>query len=734
VTSRTLILALSALCFTSTTQAWEYDPWALCPDPTPRQSALIDESEPLDENLRLSADMGQMIIGNKVLLTGNVIGTYQGRTVFADKAIYDQTNNTLDLTGNIRFESPELDVSGSEAHFDLKNETGQFPIAAYYITQQHGRGVAQNINVIDPERVKLDTASYTTCPAEQEDWLIRANRVYLDQVKGRGSARHARMSFKGKPFIYLPYMSFPLDDRRKTGVLFPEVGYSNNRGAEFGLPVYWNIAPAMDATFTPRLMSYRGFQLGSEYRYLARKHNGIIGLDYTPEDKLTKEERWFYSVDLKSKPTTGLSSRIFLNSASDEDYFRDFSTNLAVSSTTHLERTGELNYRNRYWSTLFRVQNYQTIDPEIAPSSRPYQRLPQLRADGRLDDGPGNLEYRLLSEWVHFYRENSVTGGRLDLEPGIALPFYRPGYFIEPELSYRFTQYQLEDVTGVGNDAITRGLPTFSLDGGLIFERPVGSGMKHTLEPRVFYLYTPYVDQDEIPIFDTIETDFSFGQLFRRDRYVGADRVGDANQVSLALTSRVLQNSSGSELLSGSIGQIFYFQDLQVTLPGQLPTETPSSNFLAEVVTEPIPRWRGSLAWQWNPDLGETDRSSASVQYLRDPRHVVNLGYRFAREDFEQTDLSMAWPMTRQWQALARWAYSIKDRDDVAFVAGLEYESCCWKSRFVARHYVNGTPGGEYTTGIYFQMVFKGLGSLGTEADSILEQNIPGYKTYDNTL
>lgn len=675
--------------------------------------------------------MGEMALGNKVRLTGNVLATYQDKALKADEAIYDQANNTLDLEGNIRFESSNLSVSGPSARMDMAKETGLFPSAQYRLFGLHGRGSADNIKVLDPNHVVLDNASYTTCPLQKEDWMIGASRVTLDRKKGRGAALHARMSIRDTPFLYVPYMSFPLDDRRKTGVLYPDVGYSSNKGAEFALPFYWNIAPDKDATFTPRMMSYRGLQLGSEFRYLARRHSGTLGLDYLPKDKLTGEERWFYSVNLQSRPAPGLSSRIFLNAVSDSDYFRDFSTNLVVNSTTHMERVGELSYRTRYWNTLMRVQSYQTIDLAIPPESRPYQRLPQLKVDGRLPDGPGHLEYSLLNEWVNFYRQDSVSGGRLDIQPGIALPFNRPGYFIDPELSYRITQYQLDNVTPGQPQAITRSLPTFSLDSGMIFERQAGTHLKHTLEPRIFYLYTPYKDQDDIPVFDTIETDFSFGQLFRRDRFVGADRVGDANQLSLALTSRVLEDRTGAELLSGSIGQIFYFRDLRVTLPGQLPTDTPSSNFVAEMVTEPLPNWRGSANWLWNPELKQTDRSSASVQYLRDPRHVVNLGYRYSRDNFEQTDLSMAWPLNQHWQALGRWAYSLQDRDDVAFAAGLEYESCCWKTRFVARHYVNGTPGGDYTTGIYFQMVFKGLGSLGTEADKILEENIPGYKAYD---
>jgi len=731
VTPKTLFIPLSAFFFATQAQAWEYDPWALCPPPPPRIAPEKSSAKAQDDNLHLSADMGEMMLGNKLQLNGNVLATYQDKALKADEAIYDQTNNTLDLEGDIRFESSALSVSGPSAQIDMANQTGLFPSAQYRLFGLHGRGSAENINVLDPNNVVLEDATYTTCPEQKEDWMIKASRVTLDREKGWGSATHARMSIRNTPFLYFPYMNFPLDERRKTGVLYPDVGYSSNKGAEFALPVYWNIAPDKDATFTPRLMSYHGLQIGSEFRYLAPRHRGTLGLDYLANDKLTGEDRWYYSIDLTGNPKPGLSSRLFLNAVSDDYYFKDFSTNLAVNSTTHMERVGELNYRNHYWNTLMRVQSYQTIDPTIPPDSRPYQRLPQIRVDGLLPDGPGHLKYYMLNEWVNFNREDSVSGGRLDIQPGIALPFNRPGYFIEPELSYRVTQYQLQDVTAGTRQAITRSLPTFSLDSGMIFERQASTHLKQTLEPRIFYLYTPYRDQNEIPIFDTIETDFSLGQLFRRDRFVGADRVGDANQLSVALTSKVLEDKTGSELVSGSLGQIFYFRDLLVTMPGEEPTNTPSSNFVAEVMSEPIPNWRAGASLLWDPELNQTDRSSVSVQYLRDPKHVVNMGYRYSRDNFEQTDLSMAWPLNNRWQALGRWAYSLQDREDIAFTAGLEYESCCWKTRMVARHYVNGVPGGDYTTGIYFQMVFKGLGSLGTDANTILEQNIPGYKAYD---
>jgi LPS-assembly protein len=676
-----------------------------------------------------------MIMGRKTLLQGNVIAIYQDKTLGAQEAIYDEEGNTLELKGEIYFANPQFSVFGPSAQLDLGEETGFFPRADYRITELHGRGRAENIAILDPQNIVLENAVYTTCPPEKEDWRLKGKRVVLDREKGQGTAENATLRFKNVPLLYAPYLTFPIDDRRKSGFLYPDIGFSSNRGYEIGVPYYWNIAPDRDATLTVRPMSERGVQLGTEFRYLNRKNSGEFWLEYLPSDRQTDEDRWLTSFDHRGNPFKNVGTRLYLNAASDDQYFSDFSTNIETSSTTHLERRGDITYTTSNWNTLFRVQGYQTVDPTIAAIDRPYQRLPQIRADGKYFDGPGNMDYLLNSEAVHFYRDEGVTTRRLDIEPGIRLPVRGTSYFFEPELSYRFTGYDLEDVTPGVDDQITRGLPTFSLDSGLFFDRYTSGSYRQTLEPRLFYLYTPYEDQSDIPLFDASEPTFSFGQLFRRNRFVGADRVGDANQVSAALTSRYVRRSDGSELLRGSIGQIVYFQDRKVTLDNSDPETLNRSDLAAELQANPTNAWRGAASLLWNYDESEVRKGSADLRYHRDPKHVVNLGYRFDRDNFNQTDVSFAWRLNPKWQALGRWAYNLDDNEDVGMMAGLEYENCCWKTRFVARRFI--TTGYEigdaekYNNAFYIQLVLKGLGAVGNEPNALLEQSVPGYKILD---
>ncbi len=727
---RILSLVICALPVQLMAEEWVYDPWALCPPYVVPELEAIDEPPASENDLQLSADMGQLVIGNKTLMRGNVIAIYQGKTLMADEAIYDQINNTVELNGNILFDSDQVQVRGPGAKLNLNQESGSFPRASYRLKKQHGRGIAEQIEIIDQMHIELDEAYYTTCPPEKEDWRLSGQQVYLDREEGQGTARNATLRFKKVPLFYSPWVTFPIDDRRKSGLLYPEIGTSSNRGAEFALPYYWNIAPNYDYTLTPRLMGKRGLQLGNEFRYLHQKNSGEIGLDYLHEDKSTGDTRWFYSISHRGNPLQGLRTRLFINSASDSNYFQDFSTDLAVNSTTHLERLGELTYTTRHWNALARVQNFQTIDPTILPENRPYQRLPQFRLDGRYADGPAGLDIGLNSEWVHFYRDEGVTGKRLDLDPYVSFPVRRLGYFFDPKLSYRLTRYDLEETGGLNPSQIDRALPTLSLDGGLFFDRSASNSVRQTLEPRVFYLYTPEDNQDDIPLFDTGEPTFSFGQLFRRNRFTGADRVGDANQLSLAVTSRLLKKQSGNELLRGSIGQIIYFQDRMVTLDGSEPRTKNRSDLAAELASNPLPEWRGQVSMLWDPFESQIRRGSADLRYHRNPKHVLNFGYRYNRDDYNQTDVSFAWRLNPQWQGLGRWAYSLQDNEDVATMLGLEYENCCWKTRIVARRFVTATPG-DYNSGVFIQLVLKGLGGVGNEPNALLEQTIPGYKTYD---
>ena len=680
-----------------------------------------------DDRIRISADVAEFLIDRALHLQGDVRIRQAGRNLQAERVDYRLPGQELDLEGAVRIDTEAYRLQAPRARLRLDRETAEIPQAGFRIPHQGLHGEARQIEILDRRHLRLERASLTSCPPEQPDWILTARDIRLDQDSGRGTARHALLRFMRVPLLYTPWINFPIDDRRKTGLLYPELSNSSQRGAEFALPWYWNIAPNYDATLTPRYFSRRGAALDTEFRYLHRRNHGRLQLDWLASDRARNgETRWFAGWRHDGNPLPRLRTRVAVDGASDGDYFNDFATSLALASTTHLQRLGEVEYRDPNLHALLRVESYQTLDATILPTARPYQRLPQLRLDLDYPRRAG-LDWRLDGEWVHYWREDSVTGRRLDLTPAVALPLRRPWGYLQPTLAYRFTQYQLDNRNPGEPTALTRGLPQFSLDGGLYFDR-IDGRHRQTLEPRIYYLYKPYRAQDDIPVFDTGLATFGMGQMFRPERFTGPDRVGDANRLTLALTSRWL--TGGSERGRVSAGIIRHFSDRRVTLPGATPETDSLSDAALELSLTPHPRWRGNASLLWNPVQRQTVRSSFGVQYRRDGQRVVNLGYRYDRDNFEQTDLSAAWRLTPSWLAVARWNHSLRDGSDIETLAGLEYDSCCWRLRMVARRYV-GTIPGEYHTGFQLQLVLKGLGALGDRADRTIEREIPGLEISD---
>ncbi|MDX1514791.1 MAG: LPS assembly protein LptD, partial [Gammaproteobacteria bacterium] len=392
------------------------------------------------------------------------------------------------------------------------------------------------------------------------------------------------------------------------------------------------------------------------------------------------------------------------------------------------ERRGDLTYSGNFWWARARVQDYQTLDETLAPSSRPYERLPQLFAATSLRERNREINVGGIAEFVSFDRDASVTGNRMDLRPYVSFPMRTAGTFIVPRAIVRYTQYDLDNTASGADDSPSRLIPTFNLDSGLFFERPFtlgGRSMIQTLEPRAYYLFTPFDNQDDQPVFDTAEYTFSFAQLFRDDRFAGADRVGDANQLSLALTSRFLE-TGGNELFRASVGQIRYFRDRKVTLPADIRDTRNASDLVAEVAANLAQRWRVLGAIQWNTNDDVTNRSTIALRYQPNRRSVLNLAYRFVRGVAEQTDLSFSWPIAQNWRAVGRFNYALNLDTDLETFAGIEYESCCWGLRLVGRRYLSNTEG-EHTNAIFLQLELKGLTGVGS-ASQFLERNIPGYR------
>jgi LPS-assembly protein len=703
--------------------------WGQCGAILELPARPVFATSPADaQAINVSGDVANMQEGGISKLSGNVEVERGTRQLKADHLEYNETEELIDVEGNVQFWDEGAYASSDRAHLNLRTDTTKLSGASYIFLDTHSHGESGEAIITAKKIVTLNDANYTTCNPDSNAWQLNAEELELDFSEDVGTAYNVWLEIKGVPVFYTPYATFPLSDKRKSGLLIPRVGIANNTGFDLTVPYYFNIAPNHDATLAGRLMTKRGLQLQGEYRYLTSRGGGELAGEYLPDDREFGSYRGAVKYLHSGTFAPRWSTYVDYNWVSDSDYFTDLGTNLAVASRSFLDQTGSVNYAGNGWNGLARVQAFQTIDDTIAPADRPYKRLPQLfiSADERRRNrqfNPGGH-----GEYVNFDRDGGVIGQRVDVMPTLSYEQRKSSWFIVPKANLRYTHYALENTAAGQSNSLTRTIPTASVDAGMFFERDwsIGNrGFLQTLEPRLYYLYVPFKNQADLPIFDTGTFDFDFAQLFSENRFTGADRVGDANQLSIALTSRWLAKSTGEEYLRLNIGQIRYFRDREVTLPDE-PVDTSNASPLIAGVTATIDRrWQAAAAVQWNIGEDTIEKSSMGIRYQPDPLRVVNLGYSYSPNDFEQADTSMAWPIARDWRFVGRWAYSLQQNKTVEAFGGVEYESCCWAFRTVLRRYLSGT---QMTNAFFFQLEFKGLTGVGRSTVDFLERSIPGYE------
>jgi len=734
--NKTNLLLLLALVFaTRTLLAADTEPsadmWGLCPHTAPQTVQALNGASRSAEQAPtyLNSDFGEGKLDGIYTLRGHVSIHRGPQQVEADQAIYDSQSGIVDATGNVLLQQGGLITQGDAAKVDIKTGTGTIDHAQYQYLQQHAHGSAASVTRESTNLTVLKHATYTTCDPGQVDWELRARTVKLDDAEAVGEAYNVSLRFKDVPFFYFPYINFPLNDQRKSGLLPPTFGYATETGIDLGAPVYWNIAPNHDATITPRIIGHRGLLTKGEFRYLTPDSQGQLQAEYLPHDRKFGSDRGTLEYQNQTRFNPHWNSTLLANYISDTQYPTDLGNSLTAASVTQVERRADLNYDNKYTSFLARLQGYQNLDPTLAASARPYHRLPQLLFTAATPAQRLGMSYRLDSEYVRFERVSSLTGTRVTVTPSLAWKIESQGYFFTPKIAMSHTQYQLNNQTpGAATDP-SRTAPIYSIDSGLYLEREITLGKHsflHTLEPRLYYLRVPYRDQSDLPLFDTGAFDFSFAQLFRDNRYSGPDRLGDTHQLSVAVTSRLLDADSGQEWLSGSIGQIIYLADRKVVLSGP-PQTRERSDIVAEGSSRLSSHLTTTLELQWNPELHKVAESAIQGQYHMDDRHLINATYRFRRDQLTQTDLSFLWLLTPRWQVLGRWNYSQRDHRTLENLTGVQYESCCWIVRLTHRRYVNDLSG-DSSRSLFLQLELKGLGSIGNSAKDVLESGILGYR------
>jgi len=700
--------------------------WGECRVPSPPPFVLPADDVPEDE-LAIFSGKAEIGLAGNANFSDDISLVSGNRLLTAEDATYDRQSGLFTVEGRVEFRDPQTIVRADRAELNQYSQEVRFDGAEFQLWSVPARGRSEHINAERGGKLRLSKVSYTTCPEGNDDWLLKASKIRIDRKLGIGTANNARLEFKGVPFLYLPYISYPVTDQRKSGWLIPKLGTSQQRGVDIEVPYYWNIAPQYDATITPRYMSRRGFQLKPEFRYLTGHNNGIMFGEILPDDNETDRHRALAAWRHMTNFTRDARMVIDAIHVSDSAYFEDLSSGLSSTSQTHLRRRTDFEYFDDTWSGLLRFEDYQTIDDTIAAVDRPYTALPRLGIRGHTPNGWLGLQYTLDGEATYFDRDVGVTGLRTHLRPEIA--WSRRLYFVEVEPSFAvdYAGYQLNDTAPTDDDHPSRMAPIYSIDAHTVFERLTPRrGWPQTLEPRALYTYIPFTKQSDLPVFDTIEPDLNVVQLFRKNRYVGPDRLGDTNQLSLGITTRLIDADNGDEFLNATIGQILYFSNRDITLPNGTPSDSNTSDYLFELGTNFYKNWRMQLGYQYNSDTRKTKKTEVRLNYRSDDSKLVNVSYRFRRGSLKEIDLSAAWPIAEHWNLVGRYDYSILDHKLLERFAGIEYDTCCWSIRGIWRRSLTKRTG-ESDTSFSIQLQLKGLGNNTSAADRWLDRGILDY-------
>lgn len=689
----------------------------------------------------------------ELVAEGNAALRRDGLELTADRVAYNELTDGARADGNVHVKQGQDTISGPSAWMTLHEQVGEFVSPNYQMsrvtvpeggiepTTVTGRGHADKLYFDGQNRYRLDEATWSTCEAADPDWYIKAGELELDYDTETGVAKRSSLVFKGVPILWWPRMTFPLVAQRQSGFLTPTLGMSNKTGLDVSVPYYWNIAPNYDATIAPRYMGRRGLQVAGEMRYLMPSYEGEARVEWLPKDSVTGDARSLGSWAHRQSLGSNLFATLDVNAVSDDAYFEDLSSRLAVASRVNLLREGRLFWNGGgWWNASAMVQSYQTLSGES-----PYRRVPQLLMSGLRDDLPFGATFSFQNEYVKFAHPDSgrAEGSRTTLYPQLALPFVRPGYYITPKVSLHYTKYDLDRPLDGGRTSISRSVPIVSLDTGLYFERDTqlfGQAYQQTLEPRLFYVRAPYRYQEDIPVFDTARYDFGFAQIFTENNYVGGDRIADANQVTVAVTSRLIDEKTGTERLRATLGQRFHFSDQRVTLNelGKTPVESSSDRSRTDWLAAFQGRvsrhvWLDS-AWQYNPDDDITERFNARVRYQPEYARVLNVGYRYSRDVLRDVDVSAQWPLGQGWYGVMRVTRSLKEKRITETIAGFEYTGgCgCWVFRTAAHRFATNPD--DATHALFFQLELNGLASIGPSPVNLLKRSVPGYGKINDSV
>ena len=718
--------------------------------PTP---GTLLQKPPKSAPRKIAAENVDGVIGKNVSAVGHVSLTQGNMTVTGERVDYEEETDIARVTGTVRLTRDGDIVTGRDLTLQVDSEIGSLEQPEFLFSRNptrptqrfEARASASRMNFEGEDKERLFTARYTTCKPDQDDWYLRVSELALDRTTNVGTGYNGYVEFKGVPILYMPYMTFPLNNERKSGFLPPSFGSSTNSGLELALPYYWNIAPNRDATITPKIFTRRGLQVGGEFRYMDRHYLGQFDTEYLPNDRVADRDRYLLSLrhfqNLSNIVAPGWSASINAQKVSDDNYFRDLSTRIANTAQTNLPREATLSYATTVGDLGARFLAFQTLQDPALPVTQPYKLAPQVTFNARPNRWNG-VEFNTIGEYTDFQHPTLVNGNRVLIYPSLSYPIAKPFGFITPKVGYHATRYNLTKNVG-GFESGTRTVPIVSVDSGLAFERPTtfgGESLTQTLEPRLFFLYVPFREQSKLPVFSTAQTDFSFAQIFNENLFVGGDRISDAQQMTAAVTSRLIENATGIERLRAAIGQRYYFQPQLVTLSGASNNTLQQgslsrSDLLAALSGQLSDNWFLDSSFQYSTSATEFKRTNIAARYNAEGGRILNFSYRFSRDTLKQVDVSAQWPFGKAapgWTMLARANHSLQDHRLLEGLLGVEYNYGCWEFRLVAHRFATATQ--QYSNSFQFQLELKGLSKLGINPLETLRQNIPGYRRSDDRL
>ena len=737
--------------------------------------------------IEIEGDKLDLYLDRKMHASGNAVIRKGDQTISGDEINYDVQNDELKVDGNARINLGESEIKGPALKMRLSESVGSMKDASITLNKpisnsedlprnnpsvytqskllnsqtsltdnpklyedsyrepatpigqasidpkfDSSRGDAKEVLFEGQDKKRLKDARYTTCEAGVDDWYIKAKEIELDDYTQSGTAKNAYVEFKGVPLLYTPWMKFSFNNERKSGLLAPTIGSTTRSGFETTIPYYINIAPDMDATVGARYLSRRGLQLQGEFRYLGEHYSGVDSLEYLDNDSQKDSRRYYANLSHNHDLGGGWSAGYNLEKVSDNEFFADMSTRIINTSRVNLPQEGRVDYVGDVWRFNGIVQKYQTLDG----LSYPYQRLPQLTLSANKDWDYFTTD--LYSEYAYFDRNENAplaaTGNRLTLYPSISMPFTQTYGFVTPKFGVHSTYYNVKDnnftVNGqnIANNSDSRTLPIFSVDSGLYFERDFGivkNNYTQTIEPRMFYVYIPDHNQDQLPVFDSALSDLNLTTLFSENQFTGNDRINNANQLSLALTTRMIDKDTGIERFTATVGQRYYFEKQKVGLPGTILSNSNSSDVIAAVTARLSNQWNLDAFWQYNTDGAGLVRGNMLARYNPEPGKLMNFGYRYTQDFLEQLNVSGQWPLSKGWYGIGRYNYSVREHKPIESLAGVEYDAGCWQMRGVIQRVETATAKANY--GLFFQLELGGLASIGANPLNLLRRDIPGY-------